>query len=245
LGPGKTVISKGREKSIAKHSLILVILLYIPLFSMAPSKVDVIWSDDFDDGEYDGWFVANGTFSAEDYTLKPVLGDNTYMINHLSTATSGTWSFDVLVGEGAVIWLMYDGVGYGLIVAAWFGMDGAHLRLYNVSYEKGNVIGERIFQSGIPSWQHIDVTRNLDGRTCVYLNGTLFIDVVDYVARKSWFFMYNPYGESAIDNIVVSNTVDIEPPPPPLYKQTWFLATAGVVAVAVITILVFLGRRKH
>lgn len=229
-----------REYSIS----ILVVMLHISLFVTFPCKADVVWSDDFNDGNYDGWFVDNGTFSAEDHTLKPISGDNTYTIRHLSRVTNGTWSFDVLLGEGTVIWLMHDAAGYGLIVSAWFGMDGTHLRLYNVSYDRGNSIGERVFHSGISAWQHVDVTRNMDGRTCVYLNGTLLIDRVDHVVRKSWFFIYTPYGEAAIDNIVVSNTVDIEPPPPPLYKQTWFLATLGAVVAAAIIVALLIRRKR-
>ncbi len=105
------------------------------------------------------------------------------------------------------------------------------------------MIGEYILYSGT-SWQHIDVTRNVEGRTCVYLNRTLYIDMVDHVIRKSWSFWYGPLSGAAIDNIVVSNTVDIEPPPQPFYMQTWFLATVGAVAVAAIILVIFLRHKK-
>lgn len=231
--------------------LILFILLCFSLFMAFPCKADIAWSDNFDDGNYDGWFVANGTFSAEDHTLKPVIGDNNYSnvmwshwITHLSTVTNGTWSFDVLVGEGIVIWLMYDSVEYGLVVSSFFAIDGTHLRLISVSYNESSFLGEYIFNSDISIWQRIDVTRNVEGRTCVYLNGTLCIDVVDHVVRKSWFFMLDAYKEDAIDNIVVSNTVDIEPPSPPFYMQTWFIATVFTVVATVVVIVVLLMRKK-
>lgn len=252
---GETAISKRRVKGVTKYSFILAILLYISLFSMAPCKAGVIWSDNFDDGNYDGWFVWNVTLSAEDHTLKLIsILDNNYGINHLSTVTNGTWSFDILVGEGIAVWLTYDAVEYGLVLSSFFysassssDSAGTYLRLNSVSSGGANVIGEYIFNSGISSWQHIDVTRNVDGRTCVYLNGTLCIDVVDHVARQSWFFMLSEVrGSAAIDNIVVSNTVDIEPPPPiPFYMQTWFLATVCAIAVAAAVAIIFLGRRKH
>jgi hypothetical protein len=107
------------------------------------------------------------------------------------------------------------------------------------------VTGEYMFNGGISSWQHIDVTRNLDGRTCIYLNGTLVLDVADHVVRKSWFFIFYQNMESAIDNIVVSNTVDIEPPSPPFYMQTWFIATVFTVVATVVVILILLMRRKN
>jgi hypothetical protein len=223
-----------------------------------PCKADIVWSDDFDDGNYDGWFVANGTFSAIDHTLKPVFGDNNYSnvmwshwITHLSTVTNGTWSFDILAGTGIVIWLTYDSVEYGLVLSNFFysassssDSAGTYLRLISVSSQEGNFLGEYIFNSGVSSWQHIDVTRNVEGRTCVYLNRTLCIDVVDHVVRKSWFFMLDAYRDDAIDNIVVSNTTVTElPRPAPLYMQTWFIATVCIVAAAVV-IVIFLMRRK-
>jgi hypothetical protein len=240
------------QRDMRKYSVpFLVILLCTILFMAFPCKADIVWSDDFDDGNYDGWYVGNGTFFVVDHTLKPVLfEDNPYRlpwshwINHLSTVTNGTWSFDVLVGEGIVVWLMYDSVEYGLVVASFIDTFGTHLRLDSVSSAGANVSGEYIFNGGISSWQHIDVTRNLDGRTCVYLNGTLCIDVVDHVVRKSWFFMLDAYRDDAIDNIVVSNTVDIEPPSPPLYMQSWFIATVFTVVATVVVIVVLLMRKK-
>ena len=107
------------------------------------------------------------------------------------------------------------------------------------------MIGEYILSSSASSWQHIDVTRDVDGRTRVYLNRTLYIDVVDHVVRKSHVFWYEPYEGASIDNIVVSNTVDIEPPPQPFYMQTWFLATVCTVAVVVIILVIFLRHKKQ
>ena len=224
----------------------LVILLCINLFMAFPCKADIVWSDNFDDGNYDGWYVWNATYSAAEHTLKlvSISVSNNYGISHLSKVTNGTWSFDELVGEAIVVWLMYDAVENGLVVSSSFATDGTHLRLYTVSSEGANVVGEYIFNGGISAWQHIDVTRNVEGRTCVYLNGTLVIDVVDHVVRKSWLFMITHYRNSAIDNIVVSNTVDIEPPSPPLYMQTWFIATVFTVVAMVVVIVVLLMRKK-
>jgi len=220
-------------------------MLLVSLFITFPCKAEVVWSDNFDDGNYDGWYVTNGIFTAEDHTLKPVLGNNDYWISHMSTVDNGTWSFDALVGEGIVVWTTWDSnIKNGLFVAIFPSSDGTHLRLF--SFDNGNqsMIGEYVLSSGASSWQHIDVTRDVDGRTCVYLNRTLYIDVVDHVVRKSQLFWYEPYERASIDNIVVSNTVDIEPPPQSFYTQPWFLATIGVVIVVAIVLVGLLKRRK-
>jgi hypothetical protein len=210
-------------------------------------KAATVWSDNFDDGNYDGWVVWNGTFSAEDHTLKLLLGTPNYgIISHLSKVNNGTWSFDELIGEGLLVWLTYDPeTDYGLVISSYFETPSVHIELYSVSPDETKVVGEYTFNSyqSISIWQHIDVTRNVDGRTCLYLNGTLCIDVVDHVDRKSWVFQLNQRRNSAIDNTVVSNTVDIQPPAP-FYTQTWFLATVGAVIVVVAVATVFLLRRK-
>jgi hypothetical protein len=53
--------------------------------------------------------------------------------------------------------------------------------------------------------------------------------------------------EGAIDNIVVSNTVDIQPPPLPFYREPWFILTVGAVVVAAVAgffIVAYLMRRR-
>jgi len=134
---------------------------------------------------------------------------------------------------------------YEGIEILWYG---THLQLYSYSsfYDAGSLrLGEYIFSSNIPGWQHLDVTRNSKGRICIYHNETLILDLVDQAPlTSSEFFIYLPDGEAAIDNVVVSNTVDIEPPPSiPFYLQTWFLATAGAVAAAIIVALLMLRKR--
>jgi hypothetical protein len=211
-----------------------------------PCKADVVWSDNFDDGNYNGWFVSRGAFSADDKTLRTVPGYPDYILYCPSYVTTGTWSFDMLVGPDA----RFDMILYEQ-------SEGKRLALYL----SGINIVLRSFQSITPSlsvqlaaynlprsmtgWQHFDVTRDSDGRTCVYNNGTLVIDVIDTTVMTSEFIRWISKG-GAIDNIVVSNTIDIEPPPQiPFYMQIWFLETVGAIALAVAVIIIFLGRRKH
>ena len=238
---------KGSERGMRKYSVsFLIILLCISLFMTFPCKADIVWSDNFNDGNYNGWIMGAGIFSAEDNTLKTVSGDSLYTLYHLSSVTAGTWSFDVLVGEESDVYLMYnpEGQRQGLIILLY----GTHIIPYSDSSfnpPQTNRLGEYILSHSMTGWQHIDVTRDSDGRTCLYNNGTLLIDAMDHSIITSELFEYLSYGEGAIDNIVVTNTVDIVPPPSvPFYIQTWFLATVGVIAVATAVIIVAFLRRK-
>ena len=51
---GEPPIPEGGGKGITKRSVISAVFLYVLLFSGALCKAAIVWSDDFDDGEYDG-----------------------------------------------------------------------------------------------------------------------------------------------------------------------------------------------
>ena len=44
---------------------ITIILLCISMFMTVPCKASTVWSDNFDDGNYYGWTVMNGTFISQ------------------------------------------------------------------------------------------------------------------------------------------------------------------------------------
>jgi hypothetical protein len=211
-----------------------------------------MWSDDFNDGNYNGWTVTNGTFSAADHTLRSIGAGGA--IIHSSSVTTGTWSFDILGVNTTAIGIMSN---YPIPTSALNTLGitkiGIVLALDVAVQGSGTRVTEYDFPSGtrFSGWQHIDITRSSDGRTCVYHNGTLVIDrVVTQITASEYLWVL--FGssqnvldtEGAIDNIVVSNTIDIQPPAPPFYMQTWFWATIVAVAVVVVVIVVLLMRRK-
>ena len=81
---------------------------------------------------------------------------------------------------------------------------------------------------------------------CVYHNGSLVKDAVETTFTTSVYFIYVvTVPGKAIDNIVVSNTVDILPPSPiPFYMQTWFSVAVGAVVVAVVMVVAYVELRK-
>jgi len=223
-----------------------------------PCKAATVWSDNFDSGNYNGWTVTNGTFSAEDHTLRSVGGGG--VIIYPSSVTTGTWSFDILgVNDTGVGFMGSYPVPFSLARPsyAWIGVakEGVVLGLDVAANGQGVRVGQYNYPwTKTSGWQHIDITRSSDGRTCVYLNGTLVIDrVITSVTTSEYFWvMFGEeafpnigYSEGAIDNIVVSNTVDIQPPPLPFYMQTWFWIAVGTVIVAVAVVAVLFLRRKN
>lgn len=229
-----------------KYSLVvLIILLCTSLFMTFPCKAATVWSDDFDDGDYEGWMVTSGFFSAEDKILRTVPGYSNYVLYCPSYVTTGTWSFDMLVGPDARFDLIYSQQSEGKRLVLYLSGVNIVLRSFQSLTNPSRSVQLAAYNlpRSMTGWQHFDVTRDSDGRTCVYNNGTLVIDVVDATVMTSEFIRWISRG-GAIDNIVVSNTIDIEPPPStPFYMQTWFLAAVGIV-VAIVVIVAFLKIRK-
>jgi hypothetical protein len=246
------------EKLVRGYSvLILGSLLCISLYTTFPCKAAPVWSDNFDDGNYDGWTVLNGTFSAGDHTLRNI-GRKGGLIVHPSPVTTGTWSFDVLGVNDTDIGFMstYPAPLSGMVCLDW-GQYHSPKTEWELNLQSGGWTNLGTWTYGtITGWQHVDITRSSDGRICVYQNGTLVVDTFCTSITGSQYFwvcfslladfkIQNV--EGAIDNIVVSNTVDIQPPSLPFYREPWFMPTVGavvVVAIAGFFIVAYLMRRR-
>lgn len=264
-----------------------VVLLCSQTFEPFRCSAMEVWSDDFNDGDYDGWTVIAGNFSVSDNALQAE-GDALSCIIHPSPVTTGTWSFDVYIAypsSNPGIWFMMDmEVPYlsmesvvksrveelspnvdetEMLQAVFGGSTGYGFRFWKTSIgfnlDLGN--GEQILPCGwSPSrvdgsiedgWHHMDVTRNSDGRICIYVDEMLYADEVETGGgTTSYCFVLwiqtAGVGRKLIDNIVVSDTIDIEPPSPetPFYMQTWFLATVGAAVIAVVIGAVWMLSRK-
>jgi hypothetical protein len=221
-----------------------------------PCKAAPVWSDNFDDGNYDGWTVLNGTFTAQDHTLRSIGGGG--LIIHPSSVTTGTWSFDIMGVNDTDVGFMST---YPLPLNGMTCLDTGLYHSRGITLEvnaaiKGTWTTIGIFYPSVSvtRWQHINITRDSDGRICVYHNGTLVIDAVSTLVTKSdyfWVCFSLTSGftigntEGAIDNIVVSDTIDITPPAAPqlpFYRQPWFpfIAAGAAAVVAVVAVIAFL-----
>jgi hypothetical protein len=236
--------------------LILAILLCISLYMPFPHICEAapVWSDDFNDGNYDGWTVLNGTFTAKDHTLRSVGGGG--LIVHPSSVTTGTWSFDILGANDTDVGFTST---YPLPITTMICLEMGQY------HSRGNMMELNAYSGGwttlgtynfciMTGWQHINITRDSNGQICLYHNGTLIMNTFSSVTGSGYFWVCFSLSsqltignaEGAIDNIVVSSTIDIQPPPVPFYRQAWFiLEVFGAVAVAVVIVALLMRRRSH
>ncbi len=202
-------------------------------------------------------------------------GDFSTYAYHESAVSFGTWSFDVDCVDTPrhhfYIAFMCDGIidpedifgsipaEYGLaIVTDVFGSFDSEFVLYRRAAGDTNIaqVIDTYSPSDMSGWFHIDITRNSTGDCHVFINGTDRMQGLANIAVTSDYFgFYGPAGP-AIDNVVVSNSIDVTPPTPTdsltdsdtdtgtIPDMTGIiLVGSGIAIVVVIIAVVFLKKR--
>lgn len=232
--------------------LAILFLLCWMGFSPLASRCAVVWSDDFNDGDYDGWIIyENGSnWSATNKYLQIDQG-SVGGISHPSTVAYGTWSFDYKVNETsfdgtAVDFISNDvnevGIGYWNCYWLSFALAytqesrGIALSLHYYNYSTGGVTIDSA-EDYIPlaGWHHIEVTRTRAGLFSVYHNDSLIMQGEHTEMETSELFVLNGDHLEMYDNIVVSDDSDPD----------WLLIAAiGVSAVVIIAVVVIILKRR-
>ncbi len=196
-------------------------------------EAGTVWSDNFTDGDMDGWT----TFAWPDSELPAnftiidgiVYAQDEERMNiaaHESAETEGTWSFDILIGSDKAAGVEFissgslvesDERGYELIfsTAPTNGISGPSIQLVKLSVNSASQFVYKVldhYNMNPLGWHHVDITRDRKGYICVYFNNTLILDAVDESITSSNQFSFAFQGDSggAFDNVVVSNSVDID-----------------------------------
>jgi len=190
-------------------SLGILALLSISIFSnLNVCQAEVVWSDDFNDGDFEEWSVSSGIWSVINGTLQgQTITEGSYcIINKTSTIAYGTWSFDVKLQNEKNLYLSF--IDYNSTFAT-FGY------YYELQIRPRTSSVRFIYEELHSTWHHIDITRELDGKFSFYLDTILIFEVVNNNINTSDSFIFTSNQNGAyIDNIVVSDTVDIKPPTP-------------------------------
>ncbi len=205
-----------------RRSLVLIGVVGLILALTVPAEVvsqtqTFDWSEDFDDGNYDGWNITMGEFVVTDGKLTSTglaPGPSFPVILHPSNATFGNWTFDVELGvdpeyaSHVMINFMRDGYS----ADAW---DGIHMEfLGSWMLCRGLTVYDTF--SAVKEWEHhfrIQRTRDDPNHIKVYHNGTLALNtlmLVPYLDNASFYFSFAGTGGATIDNI----NVEYEPPLP-------------------------------
>lgn len=196
-----------------------ILLGLIVLLTMMSFPVEVVcqtyeWSDNFNDGNYDGWTTVSGTYDASSLKLKVTAmgaGDSHPFIYHQSNTSFGNWSFDVTIVED---------VAHTDHAIVSFMSDHASLvnpaKISFILHWQGDwtLFKETTEVDSFPAlrgWEHhIRVERaRADPYTFnIYHNGTLALSAFALVPPADWgYFGFSASIGSSIDNI------NVEPEP--------------------------------
>ncbi len=233
----------------------LVLVVLVSSFGPMLVSADVVWSDDFDDGNYDGWTVHSGAFSCNNYYLESTEVERHTLsgIYHESNVSKGTWSFDCYLPSGSLyVKTLTDEDGYGHLtveitpyrIALWLYPD----KSFGMAGDWDSTFSD--------IWTHIDVTVKGDTIFDVFVNGDHRISYTNAstLSRDNWCFIFWSTTEGqAIDNVVVRDTIleslqfnetpttTTTTSPPPTeegFDMTMILLVGGGVAVVVIVLVV-------
>ncbi len=206
-------MSQRQNRLFAIYAMVNFILLVTLVFTAYTSAATLIWSDDFNDGNFDGWTVTYGSYTATDNRLLAIEASS--CINHQSTVNVGTWSFDLYISglgsSGAHVcfscedFVIYPQTGYDLKV----GRNAFELMLWVQYYDW--LLGSYYPSTQIAGWQHVDITRDVNGLIRIFVNGTLQIEVEDNTAFTSNYFHFFCGPGEGLDNVLVSDSIDIVP----------------------------------
>ncbi len=221
---------KSRTLNVATI-VVLTFLLLIGIFS-APVSAAVVWSDDFSDGNYDGWTILGGAFNTPvspkySLTCSPA---GLSMIYHPSTQFNGNWIFELYEdgndeSEIEVLFIatgttLEDFEGYSLYLRYWETDYDVALFRWNYSsiYDrsmKTPLAQFDIWTSGStlpdPAWHWYNITRDLTGNFTISRNDVVIIttspDVEEFEFDGPNYttdkFVVKAEEDASIDTIVV------------------------------------------
>ena len=195
------------------------------LAGLSQVSATVVWSDNFDDGNYDGWTVEAGAFSVTNGALMSEDSVDDYdTIWNSSSTTVGTWNFSLYhESNGASHWIMFmvNGTpgtlesptlyGYGIEFDSSDSPPKATIRLIKQigvgslsRFPLGVYVPDYDFGG---TWTDFAVSRNSTGGFNVWINGTHTFESVNTDHDYSEMFVYYTHGLAGggLDNIVVSD----------------------------------------
>jgi hypothetical protein len=190
-----------------------------PADTLIPCTPDssIVWSDDFDDGDFEGWgtdyehviSVSEGMLS-----FGPDRGGEVYHQNDISF---GTWSFDVFLPDdfGGSYQIVLNAnemfsSHFGIKIS---GIPKTNVKLYTDDYGDYVVEGTWIAKENLTGWNRFEVTRDDQFNTNVFINGELILESrIGKDFTPAWFYVSGPPVGPILDNVVVhSKVIDIQP----------------------------------
>lgn len=241
--------SKLIKYKYSKHLLItgLVFLMLIGAFSTTASAA-VVWSDDFIDGNYNGWTILEGGFEppiSPKYSLTGTTSLN--MIYHPSSQVHGNWLFELYEDaiSGNFIEIIFIATGTtqddfeGYSVRLRYSSEAYDMQLnrwnYSSVFEKSArmSLGQELIWTDAdpipdPAWHIYNVTRSVNGHITVSRDDEILLTSnpalteweYDGINNNCDKFVVRAENDASFDTIIVGTDL------PPLTTETTTTTTS-------------------
>jgi hypothetical protein len=227
----------------------VLLLSFLLVLFIEPSLCSAteVWSDNFDDGNLDGWVHDAGS-TAMGGALRFSYSTEAYRPSNI---TSGAWSFDVLTigdwGNAAfsalsIHFMTTDPasppVAYYCLKITQGGVAAGLKYIYSIVKGDGGSFTTLASGDGLEGTdlkgvlQHIGVTRSPTGHMTVHVNDTLILETTNNDITTSGYFRIIMTYDYAIDNIVVDDAL----PGVPMELLAIGVGVAAILVVAVVIV---------
>lgn len=217
------VVEEVKGGNMMKRQRNIIVVFIIAMFcavSLAPVHVMAVvdFTDDFNDGNYDGWTVVNGTWSASNNYLKSTNSSEISGIYFENKAIFGNFSFDVFMNSSVSINIPYS---YGVYFSADDGyftnagirapyaghclvVSDSSFELWRFVGASGVEIGNYDHGSNFDGWYSIRVTLMSNYTVKMWIDNVLEVEglSVHAFSNMTRFYIVAPEN-GAVDNIVV------------------------------------------
>lgn len=217
------------------RAIILMMLLLIAGLLPTLSSAQLVWHDDFEDGDLKGWTVNDGNFTVESGVLKLeghlVIDYERFhgIIYHPSTGAVGSWSFEIGGRRWRVQFMAtsLQGNGYCLVKDYRFAPSFHLMKIKDGPDERL----DEYWYWGNATYHHVNITRNNVGHFEVYIDGVLVLEETDDSFMDSSYFIYHPNGNgSALDNVAVVTEMYAD-------AEFFMVLTTGIIGTMVVLVV--------
>jgi hypothetical protein len=187
----------------------LLILGVILLTSCSSRDKSIVWSDDFDDGDLEGWetWWKKGFYSTDDGVLSIKTGGDLY---HESTVLTGTWSFDLYLDNNLGTTHEFRFTESPFNFQNLEVKQNGTTQIWITTQRDGTIPKSSYLDLGekVGGWHHFDISKDETGMIKVYYDGNFIFEHFDdreFDAEKL-VIMYCCDGP-VLDNLIVRDQI--------------------------------------
>jgi hypothetical protein len=261
------------QKTIVFWSVVLMIA-FLAFQNVPHVEATVMWTDDFEDGDYVGWTILNGTWSSASNYLQGTANYST--IFHESSVDYGTLTFDILkdASVSGLYYIYFMGKNIGNIGLGLFApFDGYGLNINpskidllagvdaDTGLHHGVLLGSYDHTENFDGWYTVRIIVSSNRSIKMWVDEELAVDTISvFILTELECFHVLAPENGAIDNIIVeaedpeptttdpTTTEPIETTPPPVAPPPAIpmeLLAVGIAVPVVLIVVVLIFRSKR